>query len=349
MSAGHGDWRANLQLDPTAFVAPGATVVGDVTLGARASVWFGTVVRGDTAPIKIGADTNLQDLTLVHVDADAPTVVGDRVTVGHRAIIHGCTIGDDCLIGMGAIVLSHAVIGAGSLIGAGALIKEGQVIPPGTLALGSPARVLGPVQEAHREAIRVGAIHYAELAKSYLARGFARPFPAVDHAPGITPDAPGPMTFAEWGALLATLAESPDHVAERLAMAPSRLDDRPGAGRWSAREVLGHLRDADRDVYRPRLERMLTQPHPDVPAVELESPARVAGYATLDPAVALAEWRVERAALLARLAPLGRADWARVGVHSTRGSFPLGDMVRGWVEHDLVHRRQLAIALGVGA
>jgi len=105
MSGGHGDWTADLRLHPDAFVAPGATVVGAVTLGARASVWFGTVVRGDTAAITIGADTNLQDLTLVHVDADAPTVVGERVTVGHRAIIHGCTIGDDCLIGMGAIVL----------------------------------------------------------------------------------------------------------------------------------------------------------------------------------------------------------------------------------------------------
>src|SRR5262245_35158355 len=171
----HKDWPARLRLHPTAFVAPGATVVGEVTLGERASVWFGTVVRGDGTPIAIGARTNLQDLTLVHVDEDAPTVVGGRVTVGHRAIIHGCTIEDDCRIGMGAIVLSKARIGAGSLVGAGALVTEGQVIPPGSLALGAPARVLGPVKDAHKAAIAEGARHYAELAQAYLAKGFAQP------------------------------------------------------------------------------------------------------------------------------------------------------------------------------
>lgn len=349
MTRGHGDWTADLRLDPEAFVAPGATVVGAVTLGARASVWFGTVVRGDTAPITIGADTNLQDLTLVHVDADAPTVVGDRVTVGHRAIIHGCTIGDDCLIGMGAIVLSHAVIGAGSLIGAGALVKEGQVIPPGSLALGSPARVIGPVSDAHREAIRVGAIHYAELAHSYRSRGFARPFPPRDHAPGITPYDAGPMTYAEWGRLLGTLAEGPEVVAERLAAAPAHLTHRPATGRWNALEVLGHLRDADRDVYLPRLELVLTQHEPAVPDVDLERADLVTSYDGLDPAAVLTEWRAQRARLLARLAPLGRTEWARLGIHSRRGAFPLADMVRGWVEHDLSHRRQLSQALGLAS
>ena len=347
MTHGHGDWVADLRLDPEAFVAPGATVVGRVSLGARASVWFGTVVRGDTAPITIGADTNLQDLTLVHVDADAPTVVGERVTVGHRAIIHGCTIGDDCLIGMGAIVLSHAVIGAGSLIGAGALVKEGQVIPPGSLALGSPARVIGPVQDAHREAIRVGAIHYAELAHSYRERGFARPFPAPHHATGITTLDAGPMAYAEWGRLLGTLAEGPDVVAEHVSAAPARLTARPAAGGWNALEVIGHLRDADRDVYLPRLEQVLTQHAPSVPDVDLERADLVASYADLDPAAVLLEWLALRARLLARLAPLGRTDWARIGLHSRRGAFPLADMVRGWVEHDLSHRRQSARALGL--
>jgi carbonic anhydrase/acetyltransferase-like protein (isoleucine patch superfamily) len=341
----HKDWPARLELHPTAFVAPGATVVGEVTLGAHASVWFGAVVRGDGAPITVGAHSNLQDLTLLHVDEDAPAVVGDRVTVGHRAIIHGCTIEDDCLIGMGAIVLSKARVCAGSLIGAGALVTEGQVIPPGSLALGAPARVLGPVRESHQRAIADGARHYAELAQAYLGKGFARPFPAANSAPGITAGGRGPMTYAEWGGVIATLAESPDWVADRLGGAPSRITQRPGESRWSALEVLGHLRDGDRDVFLPRLEVMLTQRTPDVPNVDLATADRVAGYAGAHARDLLEDWRALRGRLVARLAPLGRDDWARVGVHSTRGSFPLGEMVRGWVEHDLSHRRQLALAL----
>ena len=347
MSDRHKDWPARLRLHPTAFVAPGATVVGEVTLGAYASVWFGTVVRGDGAPITVGAHSNLQDLTLVHVDEDAPAVVGDRVTVGHRAIIHGCTIEDDCLIGMGAIVLSKARVGAGSLVGAGALVTEGQVIPPGSLAVGAPARVLGPVKDRHRAAIADGTKHYAELAQAYLAKGFARPFPNADSAPGITAIGRGPMTYAEWGRMLATLAESPDWVADRLDAAPAHVATRPAPGRWSAHEVLGHLRDGDRDVYLPRLEVMLTHPKPDVPDFDLLGRDRVAGYANERARDVLEDWRALRKRLVARLAPLGRDDWGRVGVHSRRGSFPLGEMVRGWVEHDLSHRRQLALALGL--
>jgi len=343
----HKDWPARLRIHPTAFVAPGATVVGEVTLGEHSSVWFGTVVRGDGAPITVGAHSNLQDLTLVHVDEDAPAVVGDRVTVGHRAIIHGCTIEDDCLIGMGAIVLSKARVGAGSLVGAGALVTEGQVIPPGSLALGAPARVLGPVKDSHRAAISNGATHYAELAQAYLAKGFARPFPAMDSAPGITAGGHGPMTYAEWGGVIATLAESPDWVAEKLGAAPARVSARPGPSRWSALEVLGHLRDSDRDVFLPRLEVMLTQSTPDVPYVDLSADERVETYAGERARDLLEEWRALRKRLLVRLAPLGRDDWARVGVHSRRGGFPLGDMVRDWVEHDLSHRRQLALALGL--
>jgi carbonic anhydrase/acetyltransferase-like protein (isoleucine patch superfamily) len=345
MSERHLDWPARLRLHPSVFVAPGATVVGEVTLGERSSVWFGSVLRGDGAPITIGAHTNIQDLTLVHVDEDAPTVVGDRVTVGHRAIVHGCTIGDDCLIGMGAIVLSKAVVGAGSLVGAGALVTEGQVIPPGSLALGAPARVLGPLKDSHRQAIAEGAKHYAELAHAYLGKGFARPFPPARSNTGITPGGRGPMTYAEWGGCLAALAESPDWLAERLSAAPTRVSARPAAERWSALEVLAHLRDSDRDVYLPRLETMLTQTNPFVPDVDLLLRERVGAYSGLDAATVLAEWRALRKQLLTRLAPLGREDWARVGVHSLRGSFPLGEMVRGWVEHDLSHRRQLARAL----
>jgi len=346
MSDRHQDWPARLKLHPTAFVAPGATVVGEVTLGEHSSVCFGTVVRGDGAPISVGPYSNLQDLTLVHVDEDAPAVVGDRVTVGHRAIIHGCTIEDDCLIGMGAIVLSKARVGAGSLVGAGALVTEGQVIPPGSLALGAPARVLGPVKDSHRAAIADGTKHYAELAQAYLAKGFARPFPPGDRTPGITAVGRGPMTYMEWGAVIATLAESPDWVADRIGAAPARVATRPAPDRWSALEVLGHLRDGDRDVFLPRLEIMLTLDRPEVPDVDLLGSERVAGFAGERARDLLEDWRTLRRRLVARLAPLGRDDWARVGVHTRRGSSPLSDMVRGWVEHDLSHRRQLAMALG---
>jgi carbonic anhydrase/acetyltransferase-like protein (isoleucine patch superfamily) len=174
--------KGRLSIDPSVFLAPGAMVLGDVRIGAHSSVWFHTVMRGDTDRIEIGAHTNVQDLTMVHVDEGCPTIVGDRVTIGHRAIIHGCVIEDDCLIGMGAIVLSGARIGAGSLIGAGALVRERQVIPPGSLVLGAPGRVTSEVQPQHREAIARGAAHYAELALDYLAQGFGQPIPARDGA-----------------------------------------------------------------------------------------------------------------------------------------------------------------------
>ena len=303
------------------------------------------MIRGDTAAIEIGDDTNLQDLVTVHVDADAPTVVGDRVTVGHRAIVHGCRIGDDCLVGMGAIVLSGAVIGAGSLVGAGALVREGQVVPPGSLALGAPARILGPVSEAHREAIREGSRHYVELSRAYLSRGFARPHPPRASATG-TAMPREPMGFESWGRSLAVLAGSPDAIGAHSEVDEQCWRERPGEGRWSALEVLAHLRDADRDVYLPRLETMLRETRPSIPDVDLLGADRIASYAQLSPDAVLGEWRLLRARLVTRLAPLGPEDWSRVGIHSVRGPFPLGEMVRGWVEHDLSHRRQLALALG---
>jgi carbonic anhydrase/acetyltransferase-like protein (isoleucine patch superfamily) len=150
-------------IDPTAFVAPSADVVGDVTIGAESSVWFGCVLRGDIAPITIGERTNLQDLTLVHVDADTPTVIGDSVGVGHRAIIHGCVVGDGCLIGMGAIVLSHAVIGEGSVIAAGALVTEGMIVPPKSLVVGMPGRVVREVDKELAERVATTVRSYRAL------------------------------------------------------------------------------------------------------------------------------------------------------------------------------------------
>ena len=130
-------------IHPSAFVADNATVRGSVTLGANSSVFFGAVLRGDRAPITIGAGTNIQDNCVVHVDYDHPVTVGENVTVGHGAILHGCTVGDNTLIGMGAIVLNGAKVGSNCLIGAGALVPQNVEIPDGSLAFGSPAKIKG--------------------------------------------------------------------------------------------------------------------------------------------------------------------------------------------------------------
>jgi carbonic anhydrase/acetyltransferase-like protein (isoleucine patch superfamily) len=337
-------WPNRPTIHGSAFIAPGAVVVGEATLGARSSVWFNTVVRADMAAIAIGDDTNLQDNSTVHVDEDCPTLIGARVTVGHRAIVHGCVIEDDCLIGMGAILLSRARIGAGSLIGAGALVLEGQVIPPGSVALGSPARVVGPTGAAHREAIRAGAIHYADMAKTYLERGYGRSLPDPARAGGIAAPDRGPMHHAEWRDLVAILAESPGWVARRgVPLDDPRWRTVPRPGGWSALDVLHHLWSADREVYRGRIERMLAEAHPWIEDVDL---TRDASAGREDPTQALAAWTDLRALLAARLEPLRPAEWDRAALHSRRGAFTLGQMVRGWVDHDLAHRRQLERALG---
>jgi carbonic anhydrase/acetyltransferase-like protein (isoleucine patch superfamily) len=154
-------------IHPSAFIAPGAVVLGDVTLGREASVWYHTVIRGDTAPIRIGEETNIQDLSLVHVDRDAPCLIGRRVGVGHRVILHGCTVEDECLVGMGAIVLNRVRVGTGSVIGAGAVLPEGMEVPPGSLVLGVPARVVRSVDENLRRRIDTTWRHYVELAREH--------------------------------------------------------------------------------------------------------------------------------------------------------------------------------------
>jgi carbonic anhydrase/acetyltransferase-like protein (isoleucine patch superfamily) len=347
VSGASGEWAARLRFDPTAFVAPGAVVVGDVTLGARASVWFNAVVRGDSAPVTIGDDSNLQDLCVVHEDEGLPAVIGARVTIGHRAIVHGCVIEDECLIGMGSILLSGARIGTGSLIGAGALVREKQIIPPGSLVLGMPGKVVGEVTAAQREGMRGSAAHYAALARSYLERGFARPHPAPSSDAGVTARDGRTLGHQEWTRLLALLGEGPHWVARRLDRYPdARWALAPATGRWSALEVLCHLRDTDRDVFVPRLERMLTETRPALPDVDMRGWDARREYRTESPRAAHRAWDAARRALIARLEPLGPEDWRRVGTHSIRGTFPLGEMVRDWVEHDLSHRRQMAGALG---
>lgn len=152
---------------PTAWVAPTADVIGDVTLGPGSSIWYRCVLRGDIAPIRIGEDTNVQDLTMVHVDIDRPCHVGDRVGIGHRAIVHGCDIEDDCLIGMGAIVLSNAVVGSGSVVAAGAVVREGIRVPPNSLVVGVPGRVVRTVDEELRRRARQTVEHYRELKEGH--------------------------------------------------------------------------------------------------------------------------------------------------------------------------------------
>ncbi len=150
-----------------AWVAPSADLIGDVRLGARASVWFGAVIRADNTPILIGADSNIQDGAIGHSDPGAPLTIGARVTVGHQAILHGCTIADDCLIGMGARILNGAVLGPFCLIGAGALITEGKRFDGGVLIVGAPATVKRALTDDEKVAIGVSAAHYADKAAHY--------------------------------------------------------------------------------------------------------------------------------------------------------------------------------------
>jgi carbonic anhydrase/acetyltransferase-like protein (isoleucine patch superfamily) len=152
---------------PGAFVAPTAVVLGDVVLAAGSSVWYHTVIRGDGGPIALGADSNIQDNCTVHVDPGFPVSIGERVSVGHNAVLHGCTVEDDVLIGMGATVLNGARIGAGSLVAAQALVPQGMVVPPGSLVAGVPAKVKRELGDQEREGIGLNAAVYVDLAKRH--------------------------------------------------------------------------------------------------------------------------------------------------------------------------------------
>jgi len=158
-------WRP--EVHPSAFVADSAQVIGQVSLGAEASVWFGCVIRGDTEHIAIGAGSNIQDASVLHADYGFPLQVGARVTVGHQVMLHGCHIGDESLIGIGAVVLNGARIGKHCLVGAGALVTEGKEFPDGSLILGSPAKVVRTLTPEQIEGLRASAQHYIENARRY--------------------------------------------------------------------------------------------------------------------------------------------------------------------------------------
>lgn len=157
-------------LDATAWVAPSADLIGDVRLGANASVWFGAVIRADNTPILLGEESNFQDGAIGHSDPGAPLTIGARVTVGHQAILHGCTVEDEALIGMGARILNGAVIGTQCIVGAGALVTEGKTFEPRSLIVGSPARAIRTLGDEQVAMLRLSAAHYAEKARRYAER-----------------------------------------------------------------------------------------------------------------------------------------------------------------------------------
>ncbi len=159
------------RIHPTAFTAANATVIGDVTLGEESSVWFQCVLRADIHRIVIGPRSNIQDGAVVHLADDFGTEVGELVTVGHKAILHACKIADEVLVGMGAIVLDGAEIGARSIVGAGAIVTRGKVFPPGSLILGTPAKVVRALTLEEQSGIRTWADRYVTLSREYIARG----------------------------------------------------------------------------------------------------------------------------------------------------------------------------------
>ena len=153
----------------TNWIAPDATLIGDVRVGRNAGFWFGVVIRGDNEPITIGADTNVQEHTVMHTDPSFPLTIGEGCTIGHRAMLHGCTIGDNSLIGMGTIVLNGARIGKNSLVGAGALVTEGKEFPDNSLIVGSPAKAIRVLDDAAVARLRGSAAHYVANGKRFKA------------------------------------------------------------------------------------------------------------------------------------------------------------------------------------
>lgn len=159
-------------LHPTVFIARGAAIIGDVQIGARSSVWFNSVLRGDIQSITIGEGTNIQDGTIIHLENNIPAVVGNYVTVGHRALLHACTVEDEVLVGMGAIILDGAKIGSQSIIGAQALVTKNTEIPPRSLVIGAPAKVVRQLRQEEIDSLRPQAEKYAALGEHYLKGGY---------------------------------------------------------------------------------------------------------------------------------------------------------------------------------
>jgi carbonic anhydrase/acetyltransferase-like protein (isoleucine patch superfamily) len=161
------------QIDPSAFVGQGVVIVGDVTLAAESSVWFNSTLRGDTTPIRVGARTNIQEGCILHADPGFPAIIGEDVTVGHGAIVHGATIGNNTLIGMRAVLLNGVVVGENSVVGASSLLTQGKVFPPGSLIMGTPAKVVRPLTPEEIEANLATAVRYVERSRAFM-KNFTR-------------------------------------------------------------------------------------------------------------------------------------------------------------------------------
>jgi gamma-carbonic anhydrase len=161
----------NPNIGESCFIAPNATVLGDVRMGSESSIWFGAVVRGDLMPVIIGERSNVQDLCVLHVGEGFDLKIGDNVTIGHRAIVHGCTIGNNVLIGMGSTIMNGAEIGDGSIVGAGAVVTGGTKVPPNSLVLGMPAKVKRELSKEEIASIGESATHYVEFALRYIEEG----------------------------------------------------------------------------------------------------------------------------------------------------------------------------------
>ena len=164
----HSIKSASPDIAQTVFVACNAEIIGDVCVGENSGIWFGAVLRADVGPIRIGKNTNIQDGVVIHEDSDFPCIIGNDVTVGHRAVLHGCNIGDGCLIGMGAIILDGAKIGENCIVGAGSLVLQGKEFPSNSLIIGSPARAIRQVSQEELDNIRKGVITYVKLAKDAI-------------------------------------------------------------------------------------------------------------------------------------------------------------------------------------
>lgn len=162
------------KIDSTAYIAAGAIVVGDVEIGVSSSVWFNAVLRADNDSIRIGTNSNVQDGAVIHEDAGSPVVIGDNVTIGHMAMLHGCTIGDNSMVGMGAIVLNGCRIGRNCLVAAGALVTGGTIVPDNSLIMGAPAKIIKPMSEANLREVQAAAVQYTRHAKEYSEGKFGQ-------------------------------------------------------------------------------------------------------------------------------------------------------------------------------